>query len=757
LRGLSALGLHGRGAILLGRATGVAAEATGFTLASRTVGRLTGSNPHPLFHEFGREWASMAMLLGFMRTAGWGVRQFYGADWVPATAWQRFNLGAQQQVAMYGSLMASTYANQHFGLAPHRSLDQNMVDSLALLVTFNAAGRLYRGMLGSWVGPMERKIELAGRRVEAAVTSRGPRFGDLAWAGAAGAYGGDPLMPARDLSVLSVGRPNGKGSSGGNRTGRGNGRTEAVAQGRISDTFEKPRPLDGTKQLLSEISSARFRFRIMEEHLCYQFPEFSALEVPQVLKKLNGLFFANEIPSGRLLNLTFRDGSPSVDFIKYGRQFVVRAPRVTPVETAKLQPTLQERLSDLRGISQRMQRVSRPVPSSRPPEGQWVLPDRSLIPEILPSLNALPRLLLRSRPTMNKEGMPSLVLRGEERLPEQLNARTRGIAGPVRPNVILELWAPSTQKTYQGRVVGKDFVWAEVQSSLWGRIGRGHSQGRYSVNSPLELVLLLETLARDPARKPDSHTFINWTAEVDPPSARGLVLQLLNRHHLPGSSLTIETPGGGGQWSFTQTNGNWSPRFLGRVAQGTPPNGGTPRAAVNNGEAPTVLRNMEQLREFLRDRVRTSNSDSSSVYLDLGRRLREQELRAVSNHLMVGLRQGQKFLLHDQGARTTYLFQKQGKRMNGRSQAWEAPRGLRDLRVDDMLDLYRALSFIPQLKTPIPRILRVDMNQPWNPEVQGRLFQDHLRQGNGNFPFVEIHIQTAGKVHIMTRDRQGVW
>lgn len=161
---------RGWGARLLAGSLAFGAEATVFPLATRAAGMARGREFYGSLDEVGRDLASSFILLGAMKLAGGAV------SLSPARGWRAGVLG---QTGMLGGIALGHRLESAIGLRPHADAATTLVDSLAMLLQFHAAGRLAQGIMGPGFQAWETSLEGAARRLGS--TEAGARPIRLEW------------------------------------------------------------------------------------------------------------------------------------------------------------------------------------------------------------------------------------------------------------------------------------------------------------------------------------------------------------------------------------------------------------------------------------------------------------------------------------------------------------------------------------------------------------------------------------------------
>ncbi len=159
------------GAGRLASLTGFALEAPAFTLAARLGNEALGRSQDWSGRALGRDFASSYLVLGGLKVAGWGSGAIHRrlAGSVGAEQVQPLRTLFQQGGMLAGILLGHSL-EEHLGLRPRQDGATTFVDSLAMLLQFNVAGRLTRQAFGPRFAAWEQGLDL---RAEA-LTQRRP-------------------------------------------------------------------------------------------------------------------------------------------------------------------------------------------------------------------------------------------------------------------------------------------------------------------------------------------------------------------------------------------------------------------------------------------------------------------------------------------------------------------------------------------------------------------------------------------------------
>lgn len=229
-RGFAARGLAG--------IAGFALEAPAFTFASKlghqALGRPQDWRMAPLAHEL----ASSYLVLGALKFSGLSSgalhRRFLGES---NSFGQALSRGLFQQAGMLGGILLGHRAEEAVGLRARQERGAMLVDSLALLMQFNVAGRINRQVLGENFHRWEHSLDLQSQALSSPRTPRWPNLSvEPAWAMAGAAepirFPGFKSGSHDHLLMMSGNLPDGK--------------TEAPAEASWSMGFDSmfPEPLE---------------------------------------------------------------------------------------------------------------------------------------------------------------------------------------------------------------------------------------------------------------------------------------------------------------------------------------------------------------------------------------------------------------------------------------------------------------------------------------------------------------------------------
>ena len=212
---------RGFGARAISGLAGFAVEAPTFTLAGRLAGTALGREQDWSLRVLGRDLASSFLVLGGLKLAGWGAGAAYrGVSGTAGTRSFQPLRALFQQSGMFAGILLGHGMEAWTGLRRPVDGATTLVDSLAMLLQFNVAGRLVHAASG----PRLRAWE-SGLQIQTDVLERGlprPRppalggFGPRPASAAAGAFAASPpRAAARPLElpvVFMTGSQEGKGS-----------------------------------------------------------------------------------------------------------------------------------------------------------------------------------------------------------------------------------------------------------------------------------------------------------------------------------------------------------------------------------------------------------------------------------------------------------------------------------------------------------------------------------------------------------------
>ncbi len=170
---------RGLGARALSGFAGYALEAPAFTLGGRLAGEALGRSQDWSAGALSRDIASSYIVLGGLRLAGWASGAAYRGLAGPEGALRPRPLQLLfQQGGMLTGIMLGHSLETRLGLRPEVAGATTLVDSLAMLLQFNVAGRLTRQAFGPRVAAWERGLEAQTELLAGAnLGTRGPRRG----------------------------------------------------------------------------------------------------------------------------------------------------------------------------------------------------------------------------------------------------------------------------------------------------------------------------------------------------------------------------------------------------------------------------------------------------------------------------------------------------------------------------------------------------------------------------------------------------
>ncbi len=163
---------RGFGARSASSLAGFGVEATVFPLATRAGSMALGRDLDWSPDQLGLELASSYVILGAMKLAGWGAG-LGGATGIPRQT--------RLQLGMLGGILLGHRIEEAAGLRPRLDGATSFVDSLAMLLQFNVAGRLTGRLLGEDFHRFQQRLDLEQHLLPDRVPLREARF---AYAGA---------------------------------------------------------------------------------------------------------------------------------------------------------------------------------------------------------------------------------------------------------------------------------------------------------------------------------------------------------------------------------------------------------------------------------------------------------------------------------------------------------------------------------------------------------------------------------------------
>lgn len=160
---------RGFGARATAALSGFAVEATVFPLAGRVANEAVGRTQDWSIHALRRDIASSFIVLGGLKLSGWAAgaafQRIHGINPLTGQA-QRlsglagFTQRAFPQAGMLGGILLGHAAEERLGLREHVDGATTLVDSMAMLLQFNVAGRLSQHAFGERYQAWERRLDL---------------------------------------------------------------------------------------------------------------------------------------------------------------------------------------------------------------------------------------------------------------------------------------------------------------------------------------------------------------------------------------------------------------------------------------------------------------------------------------------------------------------------------------------------------------------------------------------------------------------
>ncbi len=183
---------RGFGARAAASLTGFAVEATVFPLAGRAANEALGRSQDWSAQALRRDIASSFLVLGGLKLSGWAAgaafNRLHGINPLTGqaqrlTGFAGFSQRVIPQAGMLGGILLGHGLEERLGLREHVDGATTMVDSLAMLLQFNVAGRLTHRAFGSrfhaWEQGLDRQTELLARQNVGTNSGRGSRLADL--------------------------------------------------------------------------------------------------------------------------------------------------------------------------------------------------------------------------------------------------------------------------------------------------------------------------------------------------------------------------------------------------------------------------------------------------------------------------------------------------------------------------------------------------------------------------------------------------
>lgn len=176
---------RGLGAKASASLLGFAVEAPAFALATRLGNQALGRSQDWSLRAVGRDIGSSYLLLGGMRASGaafGGLNRAWGLSPNGASAL------ALRQGGMLGGILLGHGLERAVGLRQAQPFGVTLLDSLSMLLQFNAAGRLTQHALGRNFAAWERSLDQQAAELQEGL--RLPRFPQ----GTLGGFGAEPVL-----------------------------------------------------------------------------------------------------------------------------------------------------------------------------------------------------------------------------------------------------------------------------------------------------------------------------------------------------------------------------------------------------------------------------------------------------------------------------------------------------------------------------------------------------------------------------------
>ena len=152
---------RGFGARAVAGVAGFALEAPAFTLAGRLGSEALGRDQDWSGYALGRDLASSYLVLGGLKLAGWGSGAVHRRLAGPLGAERVQPLRTLfQQGGMLSGILLGHSLEERLGLRPRQSGTHTLIDSLAMLLHGNVAGRLGGALLGPGFRSWEQGLDL---------------------------------------------------------------------------------------------------------------------------------------------------------------------------------------------------------------------------------------------------------------------------------------------------------------------------------------------------------------------------------------------------------------------------------------------------------------------------------------------------------------------------------------------------------------------------------------------------------------------
>ncbi|MCC7344687.1 MAG: hypothetical protein IT573_07085 [Deltaproteobacteria bacterium] len=183
---------RGFGARAAASLTGFAVEATVFPFAGRLANEALGRSQDWSVQALRRDVASSFIVLGGLKLSGWAAgaafQRVHGINPLTGQAQRLTGLtGLSQrlvpQAGMLGGIVLGHHVEERLGLREHVDGATTMVDSLAMLLQFNVAGRLTQHAFGerfhAWERRLDQQTEILARGNHGTRPLGGERLGAL--------------------------------------------------------------------------------------------------------------------------------------------------------------------------------------------------------------------------------------------------------------------------------------------------------------------------------------------------------------------------------------------------------------------------------------------------------------------------------------------------------------------------------------------------------------------------------------------------
>ncbi|KAB2839607.1 hypothetical protein F9K50_07290, partial [bacterium] len=152
---------RGFGARAISGLAGFAVEAPTFTLAGRLAGTALGREQDWSLRVLGRDLASSFLVLGGLKLAGWGAGAAYrGVSGTAGTRSFQPLRALFQQSGMFAGILLGHGMEAWTGLRRPVDGATTLVDSLAMLLQFNVAGRLVHAASGPRLRAWESGLQI---------------------------------------------------------------------------------------------------------------------------------------------------------------------------------------------------------------------------------------------------------------------------------------------------------------------------------------------------------------------------------------------------------------------------------------------------------------------------------------------------------------------------------------------------------------------------------------------------------------------